>query len=252
MKKAFMLVLIFLISLSTFADAKGEAIARKYFDLKSADDDFAIATMVLIDKKNNKKTRKLEIFAKEFTEGKNTFIRFLEPSDVKNTTFLTITHKNTDDEQRLYLPALKKVRRISSSSKDSKFMGSDLFYYDMEDKDYDDFTFKYLKDEEFRNMDCYVLEMKAKDPNSPYLKTKVWINKSDNFIYKTECYDKKRGGLIKTMVIVETRIIDGVIFPIKTLIENHQEQHKTLLSMDNIKINSGLKDNIFTVQNLEK
>ena len=88
----------------------------------------------------------MEIITKEGAEGTNTFMKFIEPADVKDTKFLTIAHNKSDDEQRLFLPALGKVRRISSSTKNEKFMGSDLTYYDLEDYEYEDFTYKYVKD----------------------------------------------------------------------------------------------------------
>jgi len=253
MKKILLMITVMLLSINIFADAKGDEIAKKNFNLKESKDSYSIATMILINSNNDKKTRKIEMYSKEGKEGRDSFIKFLEPADVKGTTFLTTAHKTSDDEQRLYLPALGKVRRISSSDKDGKFMGSDLFYYDMEDHDYEDYTYSYIKEDVYDGKNCFVIEMYPKDTNAPYSKQKVWIAKDDYFAYKIECYDKKGNkGLIKTLVMLNIKNIDGVLIPERIVVDNHKENHKTLLQRENIKINIGLKDSIFTVQNLTK
>ncbi len=251
MKRIIFTALTFLLSISLFADEKGDEIVRKNKDLKKASDSYSEADMVLIDKKGGQKKRKVIMYSKDSKEGTNSFTEFLEPADVRGTKFLTIARKG-DDEQRLYLPALKKTRLISSSSKDGKFMGSDLSYYDMEDRDFEDFDYKYLKDEKFGDIDCFVIEATPKDKTSPYSRSIMWISKSDYFTYKLETYDKKDDNLYKTIVMVEVKTIDGVLFPTKTVVENNKEGTKTLLSMSNMKINSGIKDSVFSVQNLEK
>lgn len=241
-----------------FADQKGDRIAKKVYGIKEADDSYAVATMILIDKKGNKKTRKIEMYTKKTEEGQNTFIEFLEPADVKGTKFLTIAHKNSDDEQRIYLSALKKVRMISSSNKDGEFMGSDLYYYDMEDRDYEDHTYQLLEenaainDKAFDGMNFYVLEVVPKDKDAPYSRTKMWVNKDSYFVYKIEAYDKKYDRLLKTIMILEVKNIKGVLTATKTIVINNKEGSKTLLAMNEIKINIGIKESIFTVRNLEK
>jgi len=242
---------MFVFAFSVFPDQKGEEIAKKHFDLKKSEDTTATATMQIIEK-GTKKIRKLEMYTKDMGEGKNSFVRFLEPADVKDTKFLTISHKNADDEQRLYLPDMKKIRRISSDNKDGKFIGSDLYYYDMEDRAYEDCTYKYLKDETFSNMDCFVVEMVAKDKNCPYSKSIAWVNKKDYFIYRIDAYDKKKNDLLKKFVFLDVKEIKGVLVPTRTVINNIKDQTMTLLQMDNILINTGVKADIFTVQNLEK
>ena len=253
MKKIFFTMLLLLLVIKIFPDSKGEEIARKNFDLKESDDSYSITIMVLIDRNGNKKVRKMETYSKKGKDGRNSFVEFIEPADVKGSTFLTIGHKVGDDEQRLYLPALGKVRRISASQKDGKFMGSDLFFFDMEDQEFDDFTYKYIKDDIYNNMDCYVVEMYPKDTNAPYSKQVAWISKKDYFAYKIDCYDKKKGNQkIKTIVFMDVKEMSGVLYPQKIVVDNHKENHKTLLQDTNIKINIGLKDSIFTIKNMQK
>lgn len=240
------------VSIAIFADAKGEEIAKKTYDLKEANDQYSMGTMVLIDKKGEKKLRKVEMYTKKTKVGTNSYIEFLEPADVKGTKFLTIGYDKGDDDQRLYLPALKKVRKISSSQKDGSFMGSDISYYDMEERSFEDSEYKYIKEEIYNNIDCFVIESTPKDKSAPYSKQIMWISKNDYFPYKIECYDKKRDTLIKTIVAVETKTIDGVIIRTKMVVDNQKDGTKTLFQLENVKVNIGIKDDIFSVQNLEK
>jgi outer membrane lipoprotein-sorting protein len=252
MKKIILFLCLIIFILPLFADQKGNEIAKKYFSLKESRDCSSLTLMVLINKKGEKKIRKLESYSKEGKNGRNSFMKFVEPADVKGTTFLIIGYNKGDDEQRIYLPALGKIRRISSSNKDQKFMGSDLTYYDMEDHEYNDFTYKYIKDDNYEGMDCHVIEMYPTDKNSPYSKQVTWISKKDFFAYKLECYDKKRNKKIKTIVSLDVKSFDGVLIPQRMVVDNHVENHKTLVQDTNIKINKGLKDTIFTIQNMQK
>jgi outer membrane lipoprotein-sorting protein len=252
MKKILVTIAALMMLIPVFSDEKGDEIARKNDALKNSSDSYSEATMILIDKNGNKKVRKLTMVSKETKTGRNSFTEFLEPADVKGTKFLTLGKTKGDDEQRLYLPALKKTRLISASGKDGKFIGSDLTYYDLEDRDLSDSTYKYLKDEDYNGKSCFVLEVTPLDKNSPYSKSVVWVSKDDFFIYKIDCYDKKDNQLLKTIAMVEVKTIDGILIPSKTVVDNKKEGTKTLLQMDNIKLNTGIKDDIFTVQNLEK
>jgi outer membrane lipoprotein-sorting protein len=250
MKRFLILTIIALLSFAVFADEKGDAVAKKHFDAKKADDLRSSATMTLIDKSGAQKVRKLDMYEKEGPEGKNAFTEFNEPADIKGTKFLVIAHKKTDDEQRLYLPAMQKVRKISSSDKSGKFVNSDLFFYDLEDREFGDYQYTYIKEDTFNGKPTDVVEMKPVDAKSPYLKAIAWVEKENSGIVKMETYDKK-GMLWKTFTFT-IEVIQGINIPKKTEINNVQENHKTVLELNAIKVNSGLKSDIFSMQNLEK
>lgn len=251
-KKIITLLTFLMTSFILIADPKGEEIARKFYNLPESKDSYSSAMMILIDAKGDKKMRKIDMYSKDTPDGRLSFIEFLDPADVKGTKFLTIPHKKGDDEQRLYLPALKKTRRISSSGKDGKFMGSDLTYYDMESRDFEDYNYKYLRDEEFNGMDCYVIEARDKDNDAPYEKAEMWVNKADNFVYKTVAYDSKTKKALKTITILKVQKTDGIITPLQTAVVMHDDGHKTLLAISNVKLNTGLSDSIFSIKNLER
>lgn len=248
MKKSLIAVFI-LLSSSIFANNDGFEIMKKNDELKNSSDSSNITTMVLIDKRGNKKIRKMEIYSVDTEKGDNQFIHFLLPSDVKGIKFLTLGDYNNDDEQRLFLPALGKIRKISSSNKNGKFVGSDITFYDMDSKNFNEFNYEYLKDDIVRDIDCWVVTSMAIENNAPYFKVNNYVSKSDYYIYKKEMFDQK-DKLIKSITVLETKTIDGVIIPIKTIIENFDKNHKTLLSVEDVYINTSLDKNIFSIQNL--
>lgn len=256
MKRKTMVFFLILSTISAvFADKRGEEIAKKMYDLKKADDMVGTTKMVLIDKDGNKQIRVLKMFTKEGQYGTNSFAEFIEPADVKGTKFLTLVEKNGEDVQRLFLPALKKVRRIASDNKDGKFMGSDLYYFDMEDHDYEDFTYEFVAENEALNIKdyadkkFYIIKAIPKDPDSPYSYIKAWVSMENYFAYQTMPYDKK-GIPEKIMISFNVENIQGVLISRKNLIVNQKEKHQTLMTIEDVKINTGLKDNIFEVQNL--
>lgn len=243
-----------------FADEKGDQVATKHFALKKSDDSTGTAQMTITDKSGSKRLRKLEMFTKEGSDGTISFIRFIEPADVNGTKFLTIPHKGGDSDQRIYLPASKKTRKIASSSSDKsgEFVQSDLFYYDMESRDFEDYTYTFISENEtladpaFAGMKFYKIEMKAKSSSSPYAKTVTWVNQDNYFAYKLDVFDKKDNALWKTITFPKVELIKGVLIPTQTLVVNHKKNSKTSMQMDNIKVNTGLKDDVFSVKNLEQ
>lgn len=238
------------------ADAKGDEIAAKYYGHTKAVDTSANAVMTLIDKSGNKKVRELDMYTKETAAGQFSFVEFQKPADVAGTKFLTTPTKD-DSEQRLYLPALKKVRKIASSDKSGEFVNSDLYYYDMEDRKLEDSTYTFLAedvtlaDKAFEGMKFYKIEVKAKDAEAPYAKSNIYINMDDFHAYKVETYDKKGGALLKTILFVKYEEQKGVKMPVQTMVTNHKKGSKTLLELKNLKVNTGLADTLFSVKNLE-
>ena len=94
--------------------------------------------------------------------------------------------------------------------------------------------------------------MVRKDGTSPYSKEVAYVNMDNNFIYKLECYDKKDGALLKTFIFVKVETIKGVLVPTQTLVSNSKKGSKTLLALTAPEVNTGVKADVFSVQNLEK
>ena len=168
-------------------DAKARAIMEKVDardDGKTIEQDML---MVLMDKNNHKRVRNLKSYGKDFGEDTHQIMFFKSPADVKNTAFLTYDYDdaNKDDDQWLYLPALKKVKRIPSADKSGSFMGSDFSYFDMTDRDLEDYDFKLLKETKVRGHDAWMIEATPRNKKvikeSGYTKT-IGIVRKDNYM----------------------------------------------------------------------
>lgn len=185
-------------------------------------------------------------------------IRFVEPADVKGTGVLTLEHSDGDDDVWIYLPALKKSRRIVSSEKSSSFMGTEFSYADILSLKIDDYNYKLLKSEKYNDTECYVIESvpvstKIKDETG-YGKKISWIGK-DNFVEnKIDFYDKAN-NLLKTLTATEITEVDKKNhkwLSLKKEMLNHQTNRKTLMEMQDVKVSIGVKDDRFSIKYLER
>ncbi len=248
--KQFLITTLMFTILTAFADQAGEQIGRRTFGLTRPSDLSAIATMTLIDRQGTRRQRRLEFYSKEAGTTTSTFMKFLEPADVSGTKFLAIDRNGTE-EQRIYLPTMRRVRLISSSGKNGRFVNSDILYYDLETRRFEDFDYKYLRDETLEGVDYSVVELTSRDQDSPYARAVVWVSKRDNFLYRMECYDRSSNQLIKRIIIVEVSNTNGIIIPVRTVFDNIKDGTKTLLELSQLRINSGLRDEMFSITNLE-
>lgn len=227
------------------------ALAKKFFDIPKAKTLSSESNLIIIDSKNNRRVRSIKRYYREVAQGSESYVEFITPADVKGTKFLTISKDGKDDEQRLYLPALGKVRRIAGSDKDASFMGTDLNYYDLEDYTIADFSYKDLGTDEVNKKAVFVLEMTPLDTDAPYSKQVFFLDKETYFPILIDCYDKK-GILLKKIINLKTIPIDGVIVVQRMVVNNVQKNQKTLLDTKNISVNKTIPKNIFSIQHLTK
>ena len=208
-------------------------------------------TMVLTNKKGKKKISKL--ISKTKDDSKKQMIWFLEPKDDFGISFLKLENDEDDDYMSMWLPGFKKFRRISSQKKTDSFMGSDLSFEDMTNRDIDEYEFTLIDEnvpcyekEEY----CYKLRSKPKDKDSEYSYHITWVTK-DNFLsIMEESYDKNK-ELLKKKSIQFNKIDEFYIM--KTLfVHNVQKEHTTSLNIDKININLGYEDDMFHTRNLKR
>jgi outer membrane lipoprotein-sorting protein len=155
--------------------------------------------MILRNKNGQESTRFIRNKTLEVKgDGDKSLVIFDEPRDVKGTAFLSFTHATGPDDQWLYLPALKRVKRISSNNKSGPFMGSEFAFEDISSQEVEKYTYKYLRDEVYEGMECYVIERYPVDPKSGYSKQIVWYDKEEYRQLKIDSYDRK-GSLLKTL-----------------------------------------------------
>ena len=148
--------------------------------------------MVLINAHGDRTIRKMVTETVEAEgDGDRSISTFHWPADVKGTRMLTWSHKDGDDDQWLYLPALKRVKRISSRNKSGAFMGSEFSYEDLGSQEVEEFTYKFVKDESLDDRDCWVLERTPVSSRSGYAREIVWMDKEYKNPVKIEYYDRK-------------------------------------------------------------
>lgn len=215
--------------------------------------------MVLIDKSGNERTRDMKSYAKDFGEDEYRIMFFKNPSDVKNTAFLTYDYDDSskDDDQWLYLPALKKVKRIPSTDKSSSFMGSDFSYFDMTDRDLENYDFKLLKETQVRGHDVWMIESTPRNQKvideSGYTKS-IAIVRKDNYVV-VRAINFLTNGKMKYLDLTQIHeengiwIVDEMTMTTK---KGKQTLHKTVLKFSDIKLNREINDDLFTTRQLEK
>ena len=155
----------------------GRDIAEMIENRPAPDDLINQTVMILTNSKG--KTRTHKMISKSKNGSEKQIIWFIEPKDDRGIAFLKIEHENKDDEMRMWLPAFKKVRRISSKKKSDSFMGSDLSFEDLSNRRLNDNNYKRLEDANLLGRDCYVLEtIPKKESKSNYVRHVSWIDKN--------------------------------------------------------------------------
>ena len=213
----------------------------------------SILTMTLHNSRGQTRVRKMKSYAKDKGVDTKSVMVFKAPADVKETAFLQYEYDAMDreDDRWLYMPALRKVRRISGSSNDDYFMGSDFTYDDMGDRNVDEDTHTLLRSEVRDGHDCWVLESVPVDSDDMYSKKTSWIRKDALVPLRIDYYDH-HGELMKTLTLSDIKQIDGFWISLHREMKHYQLNHKTILTMDDIKFNSGIKDSIFRVSSIQR
>ncbi len=178
-------------------------------------------------------------------DGDKALVIFDNPGDVKGTAFLSFTHKTGPDDQWLYLPALKRVKRIASANKSGPFVGSEFAYEDISSQEVEKYTYRYLRDEEFDGRNHFVVERRPADPKSGYTRQLVWFDTEEYRPWKTEYYDRK-DALLKTLVFESYKqYLDQYWRADRMLMTNHQTGKSTELLWSNYVFGNGFEDRNF-------
>jgi outer membrane lipoprotein-sorting protein len=208
--------------------------------------------MTLINASGQKSVRDILMKTLEGENGDKTISIFLSPADVKGTKVLGWEHVDRDDDQWLYLPALKRVKRIASRNKSGSFMGSEFSYEDIGNQNPGKYSFKgEPKTVMLNGVECYMGERVPKDKNSGYTKQVTWVDTKEFLIQKVDYYDRK-GELLKTATFSDYKKIDGVWRVGKIDMKNHQNDKETILIWKDDKIKAGLSGKNFDKRELKK
>lgn len=220
----------------------------------------AVATMIIIDSKGRERVRKIAQVTKLFDHGQTEkkLIRFLAPADVKGTGFLTFDYRNKADDKWLYMPALRKTRRIVSSENAKSFMGSEFSYADITPPTVEDVTYTLLGEAEVNGILCWKIEIipvddEVADENG-FSKKISCIGKNDFVIRKAVYYDLDE-ELHKELVIKEIKELDPVNHKyrlIHLIMENKQNGRKSILKIEKLQYSPNVKNDYFSVRYLTR
>lgn len=235
----------------------GREIAQKVKDRPDGDTRQSELVMQLINKRGSVRERKITSYAIDVGKDKKdrkSVMFFQYPNDVKGTGFLTWDYNSADkeDDKWLYLPAMKKTRRISgSSAKTEYFMGSDFTYDDMGQRDVDEDVHKLLGEETLEGHKCWKLESVPVDKRSIFCKKIAWIRQDCLLPVKVEYYDKM-GKLHRLLQLSLITQVQGYWVAQKLHMTNVQTGHQTILEIKNPKYNLPMEEGKFNVTTLEK
>ncbi len=235
-------------------------IMDKNFVVGKYADSTSDTTMTLTNKSGQQRVRKTFGTSKLDANGidNKRMTRFLEPTDVKGTVSLLVEHSDKDDDIWIYLPSVKKVRRLISSNKKDSFAGTDFSYGDVIGHKVKEWNHTLVKEEDIDGKTCYVIESTPKDAtvktNTGYSKRVGWIQK-DNFVtVKAIAYDEA-GELLKEAKYSHWKEVDTVKHKWQAGIleaKNLQTGHSTVITIDQFKVNNGVKDDFFTTRYMEQ
>lgn len=204
--------------------------------------------MLLKNKAGAETTRELKIKILEVPDenvGDKSLIEFEEPADIKGTVLLSHAKILDQDDQWIYIPSIRRVKRISSANKSGPFMGSEFAYEDLTAQELNKYKYSYLDSEKCGDMDCYVIERLPVYENSGYSKQVVWIDKTYYQIRHIDYYDRK-GEKVKSMEVGDYRQYgDKYWRPHKYDMTNLQTGKKTELIFSNYKFKNGFTDRQF-------
>ncbi|MFP4522608.1 MAG: outer membrane lipoprotein-sorting protein, partial [Fibrobacterota bacterium] len=252
-KTAAVLLVLISVSLTFSASLSGLDIMKKSDAVPQGKTRKSIIKMELIDRNGHIRERKVVSAFKESDEGEKTLMTFKSPADVEGTGFLNWTYNDPgkDDDQWLFLPALGRIRRISSSSKGDYFMGTEFTYDDMGDRKPDEDTHKLLGEEKAGEKLCYKIESVPKEEDYMYSRKLVWIDKESYLPVKVKFFDED-GEFLKEMNTSGIKKIGGFWTVTGMVMENVQKDRKTKLTFNDIVYNSGVRDMFFTKRMLKK
>jgi outer membrane lipoprotein-sorting protein len=205
--------------------------------------------MVLQSKSGDIRERKILSRSADVDGKSRNMIRFLAPADVQGSAFLLL-EQDGDDDMYLYLPALKRTRRIAGSSKKGSFFGSDFTYADMESRDVKEADYEKLTDETVKGQDCYRVVARPRN-NDQYARIELWVRKSDFLPQQMKFYDTK-DKFKKAFTLHEAREIEGQMVATKSQMWTKKNGHSTFVYVERLDTRTPVNPAELTPENLKK
>lgn len=216
-------------------------------------DSTADMMMVLRNQQGQESIREIKMKSLEVqNDGDKSLTIFNKPRDVKGTAFLSFSHPVEADDQWLFLPALKRVKRISSRNKSGPFMGSEFAFEDLSSFEVEKYTYKFLAEENLNNVKMFKVEQYPVDENSGYTRRVVWLDIKEYRVHKIDFYDRKN-SLLKTLSFTDYKqYLTKHWRADKQEMINHQNGKSTELQWSNYMFKTGLADSDFNRNSLKR
>jgi hypothetical protein len=220
----------------------------------------AVVSMTIVNAKGEKRERKITMATQLFDKGQTEkrIYRFLSPTDVKGTGVLVYDYANKPDDVWLYLPALRKTRRIVSSQRSKSFMGSEFSYGDLNVPPLDDYTYKLVREEWYGGETCWAIEVlpKSKDTaaSEGYSKKLYWISKA-TYAVRRGLYFGPDGKLFKELKADNIRKLEGGQARYRAMrmeMINKQNGRRSVFVSEKLAYAPRTKDDYFTTRYLER
>ena len=241
-------------------DPRARGIMEKVEARDDGDNIIADQEMILIDKNGHKRVRRMKSFSKDKGRDILKLMFFTSPADVRDTGFLTYDYYSgeRDDDQWLYLPELKKVKRIASSDKDSAFMGSDFSYADMTKPVLDEWRYTLVKEVDVRGNPCWIIQAlpasKTIEERYGYTKSMLFV-RQDIFMVVRSLHWLREGNKVKYQDNVKIENIDGIWVATQINVKsvrNKKVLHRTVFKQRNVRFGQDIDPGLFVTRRLEK
>lgn len=243
-------------ALAETPEEKGLAIAREADSRGEGFGDFqATMKMVLVSKRGDTSERELRVLTLEGEgegNGDKSLTIFDTPRDVRGTALLTWSYAEKDDDQWLYLPALRRVKTIASKNQSGAFMGSEFAFEDMRAQEVEKYTYKYLRDEACGELTCFVFERYPTDKYSGYTRQVVWMDQGEYRVQKIEFFDRKQSHLKTLTMTGYQQYKDKFWRPDNMNMVNHQTGKATELHWSGYQFDTGLTEGDFDQNALKR
>ena len=233
-------VLLFVLNLALFAQSAQDVARISYEKISGYGSSISQTTMILKNSQGDKNIRKIEIRRLEGKNGDRSLLTFLYPNDLKGTKLLSYEVIGGDDHQWLYLPAIKRVKRISSRNKSGSFMASEFSYEDISSQNYKNYSYSGEAKVIQKDGKSYFEILRVpKDAHSGYSKQIIYIGTKDYLARFGEYYDKQK-RLLKKIYFLDYTALDGMQRVHKILIKNVQNKKQSTLIWERDEVNAGL------------
>ncbi|MDJ0837747.1 MAG: outer membrane lipoprotein-sorting protein [Acidobacteriota bacterium] len=250
------MVLTALLMLLLAAEPGGLEIMNKQKELQELRDEDRVIEMQLIDRRGKMKKRKVHMWNMKTEDGlEKLMLIFLEPRDVKGTGLLTWEQKTRDDDQWLYLPSLKKEKRIASGGKKNRFMGTDFAFEDLRVENLEKHTYNLLETKSLDGKECWLIEAKLKEKKelrtSGYSRRVLWIRKDIYYTAQIDYYDRRK-KLVKVLRNEDPVKLEGTVWRSNNFVmENLKTKGKTAMVVKERRVNQGQSETDFTIRKLK-